>query len=303
MLLIRNGLIHTMTDAGTFRGDILIEDGKIHRVSGKIDENELTRHQVMEAEGLQVCPGLIDAHMHLIQSSDDAQRSLDALCDDALASGVTTQALWPETSGLCILRHGRDDAKTKQPMHSIQPDGMTDAQLLAKMAEITQQGQRVACEVDGQKTLIRLLQMQRQTAAKLVFVHLNGCEDYVEEIAASGAEVILGSSTLRSGLGGYAMALKLHLAGVNIALTADYPATRMHHLPLCASLCVRAGMAHHAALRTITLDAARLLGVDDVCGSIEEGKRADLTIFDGDPMLLVTGRVMSMSGGRILKES
>ncbi len=37
-------------------------------------------------------------------------------------------------------------------------------------------------------------------------------------------------------------------------------------------------------LRMVTLDAARLLGQDKIAGSIEVGKRADLVIFDRDPL-------------------
>ena len=38
-----------------------------------------------------------------------------------------------------------------------------------------------------------------------------------------------------------------------------------------------------AALEAITLQAARLLGVDSSVGSIEVGKDADLVLLDGDP--------------------
>jgi imidazolonepropionase-like amidohydrolase len=38
------------------------------------------------------------------------------------------------------------------------------------------------------------------------------------------------------------------------------------------------------ALRAVTLDAARLLGVDDRLGSIEEGKIANLLITTGNPV-------------------
>ncbi|MDX1438961.1 MAG: amidohydrolase family protein [Rubricoccaceae bacterium] len=34
----------------------------------------------------------------------------------------------------------------------------------------------------------------------------------------------------------------------------------------------------------MTIDAARILGIDHRVGSIEEGKDADLVLFDGDPL-------------------
>ena len=303
MLLIRNGLIHTMTDEGSYKGDILIQAGKILRVERHMHTEGLQLQRTIDAEGLQICPGLIDAHMHLVQFSDDMQRNISMLCADALSSGVTTQAIWPEGHGSCIIRHGMDDAVIGEPMHSIQAEDMTDAQLREAMLEARTRGERIACEVCNARMLSRLLHAKQATGAQLVLAHLTGCDDMLDEVIESGCEVILGACVLRSGNGGYAMAAKLSQAGVTVALTSDYPATRLHHLPLCTGLGVRAGMEYQAALRAITLDAARLLQVDDVCGSIEPGKRADMVLFDGDPLLLATARIMTVSGGQIVQEN
>ena len=49
---------------------------------------------------------------------------------------------------------------------------------------------------------------------------------------------------------------------------------------------VRDGLDWDAALRAITLAPARIYGVDDVTGSIEVGKAADLVLWPGDPLEL-----------------
>ena len=54
-------------------------------------------------------------------------------------------------------------------------------------------------------------------------------------------------------------------------------------LPLEAAISVRYGLPWAAGLASITLDAARLLGIDERVGSLEPGKDADLALFDGDP--------------------
>ena len=113
----------------------------------------------------------------------------------------------------------------------------------------------------------------------------------------------MGACVLRSGGSAYGLAAELARAGVTLALTSDYPATRLHHLPLCAGLCVRGGMDRQDALRAITVQAARLLRVEKDCGTIEPGKRADLALFDGDPLMLATARVMTVSAGEIVRES
>jgi imidazolonepropionase-like amidohydrolase len=46
---------------------------------------------------------------------------------------------------------------------------------------------------------------------------------------------------------------------------------------------VELGLTKDKAVKALTLDAARILGVEDQLGSITEGKDADLLVFDGDP--------------------
>jgi len=44
------------------------------------------------------------------------------------------------------------------------------------------------------------------------------------------------------------------------------------------------GLSHDAAMRALTLDAAKILGVDDRLGSLEAGKIANVIVTDGDPL-------------------
>ncbi len=53
-------------------------------------------------------------------------------------------------------------------------------------------------------------------------------------------------------------------------------------LPMEVAFAIRGGLPQDAALRSITIDAARILGVDDRVGTIEPGKDADLIVCDGD---------------------
>jgi hypothetical protein len=53
-------------------------------------------------------------------------------------------------------------------------------------------------------------------------------------------------------------------------------------LPMEVAFAIRGGLDQEAALRSVTLDAARILGVADRVGSIEVGKDADFIITDGD---------------------
>ncbi len=69
-----------------------------------------------------------------------------------------------------------------------------------------------------------------------------------------------------------------------------------------AAFAVRGGMTSSQALRTLTLDAAKILGVDHRIGSLEAGKDADILILDGDPMHYRTFVEVAIVNGRVVYE-
>ena len=74
-------------------------------------------------------------------------------------------------------------------------------------------------------------------------------------------------------------------AGVQVSIITDNPVIPQSYLPLCAGLAVKAGMDPFEALKAITINPAKHLGVEDRVGSLEPGKDADLVLVDGDPMV------------------
>ena len=77
---------------------------------------------------------------------------------------------------------------------------------------------------------------------------------------------------------------KLASAGVTIAITTDHPVVPINFLAHQAALSVKHGLDRDAALRALTINPARIIGVEDRLGSIEPGKDADLVIWSGDPL-------------------
>lgn len=75
----------------------------------------------------------------------------------------------------------------------------------------------------------------------------------------------------------------LSKTGVKLGITTDHPVIPIQYLPLCASLAVKNGMDKMEALKAITINPASILGIDNRVGSIENGKDADLVLFDEDP--------------------
>ena len=77
----------------------------------------------------------------------------------------------------------------------------------------------------------------------------------------------------------------LSKAGVQVSIITDAPVIPQQYLPLCAGLAVKAGMDPFEALKAITINPARHIGIEDRVGSLEAGKDADVVLTDGNPMV------------------
>lgn len=130
----------------------------------------------------------------------------------------------------------------------------------------------------------------------------------IDRIKAAGVPVILHPTMRRAGLGeteniGFETAAKLRAAGIPLALQSGYegyvPKTRVALFE--AAVAAANGLSTEEALATITVDAARILGVADRVGSLQPGRDADVAVFDGDPFeytshctaVVIDGRVVS----------
>jgi len=92
----------------------------------------------------------------------------------------------------------------------------------------------------------------------------------------------------------------LHKAGVEVAICTDHPEVPIQYLPLCAALAVKGGLDEEAALAAITINAARIAGLDRALGSLTPGKQADIVITCRHPLeLLGNVEAVLIDGRRI----
>lgn len=63
MLLVKNGMINDGIHADAFQADILVEEGKIKAIGNDLKAPEGSR--IVDAEGLSVYPGFVEAHGHI----------------------------------------------------------------------------------------------------------------------------------------------------------------------------------------------------------------------------------------------
>jgi imidazolonepropionase-like amidohydrolase len=123
----------------------------------------------------------------------------------------------------------------------------------------------------------------------LVIDHGTEAHLLADIIAARGVPVIIGpllTSRSKVELRNRSLANpgRLANAGVTIAITTDHPVVPIHFLVHQAALAVKDGLDRDAALRALTINPAKIAGIDDRLGSIEPGKDADLVIWSGDPL-------------------
>lgn len=128
-----------------------------------------------------------------------------------------------------------------------------------------------------------------------------------DEIKESGFPVIVGTDlTSRSKLEVQNMDFKtnkvIHDAGILFSITTDHPVALIQYLPICAGLAVKEGLPMDAALKAITINAAKICRVDDRVGSLKEGKDADIAIFSGNPLETFTKTMYTIIDGQIIYE-
>jgi imidazolonepropionase-like amidohydrolase len=125
-----------------------------------------------------------------------------------------------------------------------------------------------------------------------------------EELKSAGFPAIVGPDMAsRNKIEVQNMAFKtvgiLSRNGILTAVTTDHPVSRIQFLPICAGLAVKAGMPPEEGLRAITINAARICGVDHRVGSIAPGKDADIAIYSGNPMEVFTRTLCTLVNGEI----
>jgi len=147
------------------------------------------------------------------------------------------------------------------------------------------------------------MRMATEFGYDLVIDH--GTEAYLlaDQIAAASIPVIIGplfTSRSKVELRNRSLANpgRLAAAGVTIAITTDHPVVPIHFLIHQATLAVKEGLDPVIALRAVTINPARIIGCADRIGSLSPGKDADLVIWSGDPLDVMSRAERAFVDGR-----
>jgi len=147
------------------------------------------------------------------------------------------------------------------------------------------------------------MRMAREFGYDLVIDHGTEAHLLADQIAAASIPVIIGplfTSRSKVELRNRSLANpgRLAAAGVTIAITTDHPVVPIHFLILQATLAVKEGLDPVTALRAITIHPAQIIGCAARIGSLLVGKDADLVIWSGDPLDVMSRAERAFIDGR-----
>ncbi len=259
--LIRGGVLHTEAGDG-FPADILIEETAIAAVAPHISLPKEKRACTLSAQGLHVLPGVIAPCL----GEHEVYR---------LPDGVAAALLWPD-EGPCHLMTTQGISATC--FQRVRADALC-------LDELRQTGKTAVCAVESAEDWHSLLQAAKATGCPILPAVLQGADTFAEELAAYPGPLILDAAIAPVRL-------------VQRLLSEQRTVALCGSLEVCAALCRNGCISPDVMLRALTATPAALLGCSDT-GCILPGCRADLVLFDGDPLREKARHVITIRGGKV----
>lgn len=381
ILLIKQGMVHDAVHREPYVADILIENGKIAKIEPVLEGKEINEAQVLDASGLQVYPGFVEAHCHLgldgyaigFEGADynemtdpltpqlsavDGLNPQDETIRMAMEGGVTCVAAGPGSSNVLggtftvykTVGKRIDDmiVKEKAAMKCAFGENpkrcykdkeiysrMTTASKLRIVLEKTKEylAKKEAAGEDIQKQpaydpkleamipvvkgklplkahahqandIYTAIRIAKEYQVGLTIDHCTDGSLIAEDLAKEGYPVAVGPTLTHASKfelknKSFETPGDLARAGCQVSIITDSPVIPQQYLALCAGLAVNSGMDEFDALKAITINAAKHIGVEDRVGSLEVGKDGDLVIAKGNPMISDTRIKYVLIDGKI----
>ena len=156
--------------------------------------------------------------------------------------------------------------------------------------------------------IMTALRLAKEFNLKMVLDGASEAPLVINDIKAVGIPVIVHATMARAGGDTDSLSIenasKLKAAGIPVAIQSGYegyvPKTRI--ILFEAAMAAANGLGQKGALETITIDAARILGMDSRIGSIAPGKDADIAMYDGDPFEFSTHCTGTIINGQVVSE-
>ena len=187
-VLIKNALIVNATGQADKRQDILLDRGKIIKLTSNIPA---AKHKVVDADGQYVLPGLIDPHVHFRQPGREDKETIETGSRAAAKGGFTTVMCMPNTDPVAdnaMIVEGMIKESRRVGLINLIPVGaITKGQNgleLSDMFELKEAGCRALSD-DGQSVAnTQLLRLALEYAGMAGLVIIEHCEDPFTAVGA-----------------------------------------------------------------------------------------------------------------------
>ena len=141
---------------------------------------------------------------------------------------------------------------------------------------------------DQVKQMLAAIDFAKEFGFKVTLVGASDCYQITDLLKANNISVILNQehalpTTEYDDIDQpFKTPAELQKAGILFALNDAFDEARYRNLMFNAGTAAAYGLTKEQALQAITLNSAKILGIDDKTGSIEVGKDANIVVSDGD---------------------
>ena len=174
--------------------------------------------------------------------------------------------------------------KTKEYMKK-KEDGKDVAydQKLEAMIPVVKRELPLKCHAHRADDILTAIRIAKEENIKITLDHVTDARCILPQIKESGFPCICGpalthKSKFELANMSFETPNELYKAGILFSIITDSPVIPQQYLSLSAALAAKAGLPEYEAIKAITINPAKILGLDNRVGSIKVGKDADFVI-------------------------
>ena len=175
-------------------------------------------------------------------------------------------------------------AKTKEYMEKKEAGkDVAYDQKLEAMIPVVKRELPLKCHAHRADDILTAIRIAKEENIKITLDHVTDARCILPQIKESGFPCICGpalthKSKFELANMSFETPNELYKAGILFSIITDSPVIPQQYLSLSAALAAKAGLPEYEAIKAITINPAKILGLDNRVGSIKEGKDADFVI-------------------------
>ena len=156
-------------------------------------------------------------------------------------------------------------------------------QKLEAMIPVVKREIPLKCHAHRADDILTVIRIAKEYDIKVTLDHVTDARCIIPQIKESGFPCICGpalthKSKFELANMSFETPNELYKAGILFSIITDSPVVPQQYLSLSAALAAKAGLPEYEAIKAITINPAKILGLDNRVGSIKEGKDADFVI-------------------------